>query len=77
MSETIAYMEDYLDRFYQMKDIFLEHRVTKRTRTNIDEYGRELRHHRAQMSERVAPSKRHRNMDADREEEIALRMVMI
>jgi len=24
-SETIAYMEDYLDRFHQMKDIFLEY----------------------------------------------------
>jgi len=29
--DTIAYMEEYLDQFYRMKDIFLEFRVTKRT----------------------------------------------
>ena len=29
--ETMAYMEDYLGRFHQMKDMFLEFRVSKRT----------------------------------------------
>jgi len=36
ISETIAYMEDYLDRLHQMKDIFLQYQVTKRTWTMID-----------------------------------------
>jgi len=30
-SDAIAYMEDYLDQFHKLKDIFLEFRVTKRT----------------------------------------------
>ena len=47
-SETIAYMEDYLDRFHQMKDILREYQVTKRTRTKIDKQCSELPHHRAQ-----------------------------
>jgi len=38
--ETIDYMEDYLDGFHQMKIIFLEYRVTKRTRTKIDDQAR-------------------------------------
>ena len=36
-SYTITYMEDYLDQFHLMKDIFLEFRVSKRTQTKIDE----------------------------------------
>jgi len=31
-SDTIAYMEDYLDQFHKLKDIFLEFRVTKCTK---------------------------------------------
>jgi len=45
--ETITYMEDYLDTFHNMKDIFLEFRVTKRIRAKIDEQRWELRHDRA------------------------------
>ena len=35
--ETMAYMEDYLGRFHQMKDILLEFRVSNRTQARIDE----------------------------------------
>ena len=35
--ETMAYMVDYLGRFHQQKDIFLEFRVSKRTQAKIDE----------------------------------------
>ena len=35
--ETMAYMEDYLGRFHQMKDIFFEFRMSKRTQAKIDE----------------------------------------
>ena len=41
--ETMAYMEDYLGRFHQMKDIFLEFLVSKRTQAKIDEERKELR----------------------------------
>ena len=37
IDETMVYMEDYLGRFHQMKDIFLEFRVSKRTQAEIDE----------------------------------------
>ena len=39
----MAYMEDYLGRFHQMKDVFLEFRVSKRTEAKIDEEQKELR----------------------------------
>jgi len=42
--ETITYMEDYLDTFHKMKDIFLEFRVTKRIRETMVKQPRELRH---------------------------------
>ena len=35
--ETIAYMEDYVGRFHQMKDIFLVFRVSQRTQAKIDD----------------------------------------
>jgi len=68
-AETITYMEDYLDTFHKMKDIFLEFRVTKRIRAKIDEQRRELRHDRPKTRERIAPSKRRRMRDPEREEE--------
>ena len=37
IDETMVYMEDYLGRFHQMKDIFLEFRVSKRIQAKIDE----------------------------------------
>ena len=40
--ENMAYMENYLGRFHQMKDIFLEFRVSKRTQAKIDEQHKEL-----------------------------------
>ena len=67
--ETMAYMEDYLGRFHQMKDIFLKFRVSKHTQAKIDEERKELRHERAQINQRVAPSTRRRVSDEDREEE--------
>jgi len=35
-SDTIAYMEEYLDQFHRMKDIVWEFRVTKHTQAKID-----------------------------------------
>ena len=68
-SDTITYMEDYLDQFHLMKDIFLEFRVCKCTQTKIDEERKEIRRQRAQMEHSVAHSKRRRVRDKDREEE--------
>ena len=70
-------MEDYLGRFHQMKDIFLEFRVSKRTQAKIDEERKELRRQRAQINHCVASSKRRRVCDEDREEENDRRMDLI
>ena len=42
-SDTIAYMEDYLDQFHKLKDIFLEFRVTKGTQDKVDKQRKEIR----------------------------------
>jgi len=68
-TETITYMEDYLDTFHKMKNIFLEFQVTKRIRAKIDKQRRELRHERPKTRERITPSKQGRMCDAEREEE--------
>ena len=75
--DTIAYMEDYLDQFHRMKDIFLEFRVTKRTQAKVDKQGKEIRRQRSLMREGAAPSQRRRIRDDDRDEENKLRMDMI
>ena len=67
--ETMVYMEDYLGRFHQKKDIFFEFRVSKRTQAKIDEERNELQPQRAQINQRVAPSKRRLVRDKDRKEE--------
>jgi len=72
--ETIAYMEEYLDRFHRMKHIFLEFRVCKPTRAQVDKQRKELRQQRAQSNMRVAPSKQRLCLDDDRDEENDLRM---
>jgi len=41
-SDTIAYMEHYLDQFHRMKGIILEFRVTKRTLAKVDEQRSEI-----------------------------------
>jgi len=76
-SDTIAYMEHYLNQFDRMKGIFLEFGVTKRTLAKVDEQGRAIRHQRTQMSHLVAPCKRCRMRDDDREEEHERRMDLI
>jgi len=75
--DTIAYMEEYLDQFHRMKDIFLEFQVTKCTQAKVDKQRKEIRRQRALMRERVATSQRRRMRDDDRDEEHELRMVMI
>jgi len=37
-SYTITFTEDYLDQYYQLKDIFLEFRVTQCTQDKVDKY---------------------------------------
>ena len=44
--ETIQYMENYANRFYKMKDIFLEFRISKQTQAKADELCKELRRER-------------------------------
>jgi len=44
-SKTIDYMEEYLMRFHETKNIFLEFGVRKRTQAKADELCRELRWH--------------------------------
>ena len=68
MSDTIAYIEDYLDHYHKMKGIFLEFLVTKHTLAKVDEQRKEIRHQRMQMSQLVAPCKGRRICDHDREE---------
>jgi len=67
--DTIAYMEDYLDQFHKLKDIFLEFRVTKRTQDKVDKQQKEIQSQRALVIERVAPSLRRRMRDDNCEEE--------
>jgi len=76
-AETITYMEDYLVTFHKMKDIFLEFRVTKHIRAKINEQRRELRHDRPKTRELIAPSKRRRMGNAEREEETERHMDLI
>jgi len=75
--DTIAYMEEYLDQFHRMKDIFLEFRVTKRTQAKVDKQRKEIRRQRTLMPERVATSPRRCMPDDDRDEEDELPMDMI
>jgi len=75
--ETIVYMEEYLNRFHRMNDIFLEFRGSKRTPVNVDKQRKELRPQRAQSNMRVAPSKRRRRLEDDWDEENELRIDMI
>jgi len=75
--DTIAYMEQYLDQFHRMKDIFLEFRVTKRTQAKVDKQRKEIRRQRALMREGVATSQWRRMRDDDRDQEDELRMDMI
>ena len=65
----MAYMEDDLGQFHQMKDNFLACRVFKRTQAKIKEEQKELRLHQVQINQGVAPSKRHRVRDEERDEE--------
>ena len=62
-------MEDYLDQFHKLKDIFLEFRVTKRTQDKVDKQRNEIRRERTLVIERVAPSLRRRMRDDNREDE--------
>ena len=75
--DTIAYMEEYLDQFHRMKDMFLEFRVTKRTQAKVVKQRKEIRCQRALMRERVAISQWRRMCDNDRDEDDELRMAMI
>jgi len=76
-SDTIAYMEHYLDQVHRIKGIFVEFRVTKRILAKVDKQRREIRHQRTQMSQPVAPAKPRRICDDNREEEHEGRMDLI
>jgi len=68
-SDTIAYMEVYLNQFHKLKDIFLEFQVTKSTQDKVDKQRKEIQHQRAQVIERVAPSLRGRMRDDNLQQE--------
>jgi len=76
-SDTIAYMEDYLDQFHKLKDIFLEFRVTKLAQDKVDKQGKEIGCQRALVIERVAPSLRRRMRDDNRQEESDLCLKLV
>lgn len=48
--ETIDYMEQYLNRFHSTKDVFLEFRVSKRTRAKVQNQRSELQNHGVQIT---------------------------
>jgi len=75
-ADTIAYMEGCLDQFHRMKDLFLEFRVTKRTRAKVDKQRKEIRCQTALIGEGVATSQwcRMRDDDRDEEDELCLDM---
>jgi len=75
MSDTIAYMEDYLDQFQKLKDIVLEFRVTKGTQDKVDKQQKEIRHQKALVIEQVAPSLLHRMRDDNISKNNTLRSV--
>ena len=68
-SDSIAYMNYYLNLFHKMKDIFLEFRVTRHTLAKVDEPRREIRHQGTLISQPVAPSKWRQICDNDHEAE--------
>jgi len=76
-TERIAYMEEYLDRFHRIEDIFVEFRVSKGTRAKGDKEQKELQHQRAQSNKCVAPSKGRLRFEDYDDEENDLRMDMI
>ena len=73
--DTVAYMEDYLDQFHRMKDIFLEFRVTKCTQAMVDKQRKEIRQQRSLMREAAAPSQRRRDDDCNEENELRMDMI--
>jgi len=75
--ETIAYMEEHLDRFHRMKDILLQFRVSQPTRAKVEMQGKEIRHHRAKRNKRVPLCKRCRRHEDDRDQENNFRIDMI
>jgi len=75
--ENISYMEAYETQFNKPKDTLLQFGISKQTQENADELHQELRHQRAQMSQRVPPSQQRRIRDDDREEENSQFMELI
>jgi len=69
MSDMIFYREDYRDRFHELKGIFLEFGVTKRTQDKLDKEGKEIRPQRPLVIEPVGPSVLRRIQDDNRLEE--------
>jgi len=74
--KTLACMEEYLDRFHRMKDIFLKVQVSKRTRAKVHKQRNELQQERAQSNMRVAQSKRRGPLEQGRDEENDLHLDM-
>jgi len=67
--ETISYIEEYATQFHEMKHIFWEFRISKRTQEKADELHKELPRQRAQMRDQVSPSQWRRIRDDNHEEE--------
>jgi len=70
--DTLSYMESYLQTFDLIKDIFLEFRTSKATRTRADRQDRELRElmaaHRAKEVYNRTVANRRRQADHERVE---------
>ena len=68
--DTLAYMERYLQKFHQTKDIFLEFRTSKSTPAEVNRQDRELRilmaNQIAQEARHVSAAQRRRQADQNR-----------
>jgi len=62
-------MEDDLDTFYKMKEVFVDFQETKRRRAKILDQRRKQPHDRPKTREHITPLKRRRMRDTGREEE--------
>ena len=79
--DTLAYMESYLQTFHQTKEVFLEFRTSKSTRTEVNRQDRELRRLMAnqipQEAHQISAAQRGRQADQNRLQRVNRRADLI
>ena len=79
--DTLAYMEGYLLTFHQMKDILLEGRTSRSTRTEVNRQDRELRrlmaNQIAQEAHHISAAQRRPQADQNRLQRVNQRADLI